>query len=357
MKYLCKVVFFAFFIFFPTLGFCNIYHNAWIDIPKEYFLPKELSENKYLINLVNKYHSIEKKDVNLLQKRISLLNLIKKEIKKNFCNKTDLIISLEHLYDMVLKKLWYLEEIYIIYKTPLPYKKFVDTPLIEKKFTPIFLSNQLSFDIKLPAYWGYSLLEAIDPCHRFLTGYYLHWKKDSQNIPFFLWLEDQEIPYYTTQIKYLHNYELLKNCLEIHNGKLVHSINKQNANFNDKEKEYIFIITIEKTIIVVESSKNIRHTSISHGRPVLGSGALKINDGNLIYIDTESGHYQPTPECLLQAIKFLEENGAKLDFNMINVKYYFNNHIINESAKDFFKKFKYNTTILNSKIELINFRI
>lgn len=42
---------------------------------------------------------------------------------------------------------------------------------------------------------------------------------------------------------------------------------------------------------------------------------------------------------------------------MINVKYYFNNRIINESARDFLKKFKYNTTILNSKSELINFRI
>lgn len=54
------------------------------------------------------------------------------------------------------------------------------------------------------------------------------------------------------------------------------------------------------------------HSSFNAGKEVICAGMLKFSNGRLKYIDNNSGHYQPTKQNLIEALKLLEESGVDL---------------------------------------------
>jgi hypothetical protein len=330
------------FLFTSVQGFCDDRRGAWIDIPTAvYILPTE-HQNGQIGKLINLYHSIEKTRLNLIDQRISTLESIHQEILNTVdkvAHDPNLKKSLQNLNVLVQKKSWYLKEVKAIYNNPLPHKKLLDIQTHEN-MVPLTLVNKVLYNFKSPIYWGLYYLEVLDPCHRLLTPQYLKWKNANTNIPFFLWLETQEIPYYAAQVTFLDKEEIEKCRLDVDKGLLVRNTNKEVADFARPDQEYLFIITLDKKLIVVEGNERIRHTSLSHGKPVLGSGAVKIKNGKVIYLDTECGHYQPPPESILQVMQILAEQGAKLDYANIQLKYYVDDQAKKENAQAFLEKYK-----------------
>ena len=54
----------------------------------------------------------------------------------------------------------------------------------------------------------------------------------------------------------------------------------------------------------------INHSTIPAGHPVAAAGLMVVDKGQLLFIDNNSGHYQPSNAMLVQAIKALEKAGV-----------------------------------------------
>lgn len=330
------------FLTFCTLTFlcasqlvaAHAHKNAFIDPPATThinFLDK--AADITLISALDEYEKIEKTNLSLLPSRVEKLTDIQKLIELNYPDKK----NYQRLKKRVEEKKWYLEELQKLYKLDAPLAQLTEQECSSGPYQPLFLVNKVLYDYNLPTYWGLFWLEAIDPCHRFLTGHYLKWQKTDQQIPFFLWLETQEFGFNAIQVEQFDQQTLLDSTLTIRDGLFYQNGENTPATYDD-EHEYIFILTLTQNLIVSQGSESVRHLSLSHGAPVLGVGALKIKEGRLIYIDAESGHYQPTPESLMQSLRIFEANGAKLDAH-IEVKYYTAAGVISESYKDFYQKY------------------
>ena len=61
------------------------------------------------------------------------------------------------------------------------------------------------------------------------------------------------------------------------------------------------------------------HSTYLAGGPVLCAGNIKFVDGAVTYIDNNSGHYQPTPYKLLNALWTLRAAGMSLDGIMVGI--------------------------------------
>ncbi len=330
--------------------------NAWIDIPTKSLIIKGTvlgKDFKQFSILLDRYHSLDKKNLELIDTRINALTQIitqAKVIINNNDSKDTTNISL--LIPIAEKKIWYLQEIKKIYKDKRAFEVF--TKINENnKYQPVFLVNEVFFDFKLPTYWGLCYLEVLDPCHRMLTAHYIKWKESGSLVPFYLWLEDQEFPFWTWQIKFFSEQEI-KDCeLEILDDFFVKAVNKIVVNYIDDNKEYMYCITLDKKLIVTIAEGNIRHTSISRGKPVLGAGSLKIKGGKLVYIDNNSGHYRPVPEILCQVLMILKEKGAIINPEELQVMYYTERGKVLENAKRFIDKYKnFRSKIKNSKSKI-----
>lgn len=233
-----------------------------------------------------------------------------------------------------------MEKVQKLYNNPEPYKNFLYINLDDKSLLPLIFVNKFIFDFKLPAYWGLFWLEALDPCHRFLTGHYIKWQEEDPATPFFLWLEEQEIPYNAIQVTFIDESEMPKYQLEIKDGIFVSAVDKKAISFDNSNQEYIFVMNLKKQLFAIAGNESIRHSSLSHGKPVLGAGALKIYNGKLTYIDAESGHYQPTPIALVQILKLLEQQGAVLNYHNIKIKYYDDGQVVQGDVASLMEKYK-----------------
>lgn len=314
--------------------------GAWIEIPEKKFITQNKSSEE-VMNLLDKYHVIDKTKLEFLNNRIHLL--------KEICQK---IRALEAKYDrkelgnlakllpLAEKKLWYLQQIHNIYNNKNLFDVFVEAKKEKDNYQQIYLVNKVLFDFNLPTLWGLFPLDVIDPCHRMLTAHYLNWQKYGKKIPFFLWLETQEMSFRTLQMKFFSEREIAESEIIIEQGFFKSATTKELSNFNNKNKEYIYSLSLDKKIIVAEGGELVRHICLSHGKPVLGSGALKIKNGNLVFIDIESGHYQPTPEVLYQVLQILKDKGANLDYKKIEVAYYLDHNKIYSNAESFMKLYK-----------------
>ena len=147
-----------------------------------------------------------------------------------------------------------------------------------------------------------------------------------------MWLENQNLPYYVPQVKFFDQLELDKCKIKIKNGIIVDA-NCIPLTYDD-ESEYIFIISISNELFVTKSSQFIHHTSLSNGRPVLASGSIKIKNGEIIYLDMESGHYQPTMPYAFQTIKILKDMNVKFNSNCI-IAYYNAWRIVNSNIDEY----------------------
>jgi hypothetical protein len=298
-------------------------------------------------NLITQYHKLDNTKFENLRLRSEILRKIHAEILNIVSSIENVAIQKEltRLADIAQKKAWYLDKIENFYTTYSDDDEkikalFHSQPDVSTQ--PVLcLVNKVLYDFKLPSSWGLYWIEAIDPCHRLtLTPYYLKWIKENSNVPFFLWLENEEMPFYMIQVQYFDKTRLNEFCLRVSSkDHLFYDSNGKKANFNNNE-EYLYVITPSKNIAVIKASDEFRHTTLTSGQPVLGAGSIKIKEGKLSYIDTESGHYQPTPYFLLQSIRLLEEIGLKINYNEVKVKYYSNEKTVEEKLSEFLSKYK-----------------
>jgi hypothetical protein len=300
----------------------------WVDIPKTdiaLFKSNKDSGIKSLTSLVNEYHSLAKDNVSALASRIDMLNKI--------IIKTEEILWQQQLNKSALKfltiaknKVSYLLELKEIYDKDLDrYDKLklyhVDSKdSISSPFYPLYMAHTRRYDLSLPGYWGFFWHESIDPCHRKLPEYYDVWaEKKEHNAPFFMWLETQQVPYHVPKTVYLEGQALEDLKVTIKNGKLFNT-NQEAIHHSGKETELLFIVTLDYKLLAITGSDLIHHNSISHGKPVLASGTLVLEHGQVESIMMYSGHYVPTPKDASQTISIF--NKLSIDISQADLIYF-----------------------------------
>ncbi|WP_264330563.1 hypothetical protein [Wolbachia endosymbiont (group B) of Erebia ligea] len=109
-----------------------------------------------------------------------------------------------------------------------------------------------------------------------------------------------------------------ENKLKGFKGKLYDTTDKISK---DKKGCVAYVITLDGKLVthehinVNESEWAYRHSTLAGGKPVLCSGLMKVVNGEITYIDNNSGHYKPEPANLYNAVKKLEglfSKGAKV---------------------------------------------
>ena len=60
------------------------------------------------------------------------------------------------------------------------------------------------------------------------------------------------------------------------------------------------------------TTPSIRHSSILAGGPVAGAGNIRIADGRIVYIDSDSGHY-PSTRVFPNVLTELRARGVNVD--------------------------------------------
>jgi hypothetical protein len=337
-------------LFSYTAFAIKLYERAWVDIPDPQYVLRPFNVHPLCVkihNLIIEYHKLDKTKFENLRLRAEILKKIHTQILDSVPTIENLGIKKEltRLADNARKKAWYLNQIEKIY-APSSDEDARMKSLFHRQAnfsaSPLLcLVNNVLYDFKLPSAWGLFWLEALDPCHRLsLTPYYLKWIKERRPCPFFLWLENEEMPFYTIQVEYFDKIRLKDFCLRVSSqDHLFYNSRGDKANYNE-DKEYLYVITPTKEIAVIEASDEIRHTTLTCGEPVLGAGSIKIKEGVLSYIDVESGHYQPDPHFLLQSIMLLKDMGLKINYDEVRVKYYSNEQTVEEKLSEFLFKYK-----------------
>lgn len=310
----------------PLIQYSSQNHlGAWYHPPTSSDLVAITKANHPIVlQRLDDYHQHPLTNLTSLKGRLSIL-ISMQETLSSIEEQDPTYKIYKKLKGLISKKSWYLEELIKIYEKEDPYLDIKD---IQNNPDALVLINKIKFDFKLPVFWGLFWLEAIDPCHRFLTKHYMDWEKEKTEIPFFIWLETREISFEAIQVDYLPEDILNTSELIIENG-LLKKKDETLADLWDEDKEFIYALSLDKKLFVIESGNRIRHTSLTHGKPVLGAGSIKIKNGIITFIDAESGHYQPTPYSLVRTLSVLEELGANL--GNIDVKYY------DESGNVFFE--------------------
>ena len=81
-----------------------------------------------------------------------------------------------------------------------------------------------------------------------------------------------------------------------------------------RDQTYIYVQDHQGRVYLQIKKRGItNHTSLSNGHAVLAAGSLKVEKGNIVEIDTFSGHYKPTKEQLAAFLVFLGKSGVDLD--------------------------------------------
>jgi hypothetical protein len=302
----------------------------WIDLPDDNYiaiLGYETQNTCSLDTSIREYNKIPKDQFATLSCRIKKLNEIIALVQDWTENRLEAIDKRKHLLwisEIAAKKKNYLIQLLNIYENELhlgeaqnAYHNDISS-LCDLNKIPIVLNNHHFFSLKMREYWGDFWLETLDPCHRRVTPFLNQWnelKKLNPQMPhFFLWLETQHIPKYVPRVTYLKGEELEKRRLAVQDGLFWEKANSKwvLANFNIPSKRYLFSIDLTGEIYAAEDGIGISHSSFTCGKPVLGGGLLKINQGQLVTVALESGHYMPTVETGHQILKIFEEKGALL---------------------------------------------
>lgn len=352
-------------LLFLYVGFETLYAESmidWIDIPQadyKIILASQEVEIENLNQLIDHYHSIDKFS---LEKRISVLDMIRDHLsdlskQEKFTHQKSTILFLKRALQ---RKREYLKQLLEMPSDETIMHYHLDIGHISDLcFQPIFLRNNNSYSLKMKEFWGNFWLESIDPCHRRLANYYQFWlntkpiSKTYQS--FFLWLESQPIPKNVPIVEYYSDTQLQACHITSVDGYLKKSGTNELVN-TDPSKRNIFIINLSKELYLETWREGIWHTTLSRGKPVLGTGLLQIKQGVITTIAFESGHYMPSLEQGFQSLQIFREQGVHFaePFEVIFFENR-NKYKISLFANDIEQYQKFNETICDiSKRELIS---
>ena len=71
----------------------------------------------------------------------------------------------------------------------------------------------------------------------------------------------------------------------------------------DTEGKFVILVCDLSNRIFVDNGMDSlggvkHHTSFADGRPVLVAGTIKVSNGDILYLDSDSGHYWTSPEVM-----------------------------------------------------------
>ncbi|MHA7877909.1 MAG: hypothetical protein ACX93T_03240 [Bacteroidota bacterium] len=320
----------------------------WIDLPKE-DLKLVLYEYDPVLdhsnNLINAYHQIPKRNHETIGQRIEHLKNISCSLKKAIIKSENVYIkkSADVLSDIALQKANYLEAIYLLgtNKHSDILEDLLNKSLYNKEgYRLLHIRNKRKFDYKTLEMWGEFCLEAIDPCHRRLMSLFDVWRTQEPNAlicDFFLWLEDQNVPSFYPSICLIDDAELPKYKITIKDGTLYNAAGEL-LHHTETDGERMFIIDTDFNIFSCVATNYLRHTSLSHYKPILGSGSLWVSNGTMTKLSLNSGHYIPQIEHYVQTIKILEGASLSLPNEMV-LHYYENYEEVLSTIGDFKEKY------------------
>ena len=330
---------------FLILLFCNMIPKkesikpSWEDLPSFHLTKITLSDCppiKRVENMIIKYHKIDKTKLPNIKKRINLLTKISNYIEDNInisimdSYQKNILLS---IYKISISKIKYLKKLLLYYEKyndnfdslksffkdykPTKYKVIT---IYEKEFYVSSLRDVIG------GYW----IECVDPCHRrYLVNYRLKWSKikDKNKPMFFLWLENQIInsnmatSYFPKEIDIL-----MYHIPKIEDGKIYLKSLEDNKYYllntpMDNKEGHVFTIAPNQELRIGLGSAEMRHSSLSKGKPVLGAGAFWFKKGIIKKISFSSGHYMPKFVHFYQTIEILK-NKKLLLRDDIEVEYY-----------------------------------
>ena len=124
-----------------------------------------------------------------------------------------------------------------------------------------------------------------------------------------MWLEDQYVPPYVLRAEYLTKDQLKPHKISIIDGKLYQQ--EQLAQFNDDGDKYLFTVNLDGNLYIIKETETIFHTSLTNGRPVLSAGKIKVENGSIVDVYFESGHYIPSVPIGYQLFSVLKEKSYR----------------------------------------------
>lgn len=299
----------------------------WIDLPNEDYtlvLGYNTPESRKLNELIKQYNQLTKDREDSLINRIDLLSQIESWIEnwlKNLLSGVEKNKHLQWIAEIATKKRRYLESLQALsqenfFSIEALEEKFTSHPsLIEKTESAVLLNPKRFFSLKMREYWGDFYWEAIDPCHRKLTPFLIEWEKtrtDFSVLSFFLWLETKHLPKYVPVVRYLTPCELKRAQVTVQNGVMIEKATRELLQCCDPKEKYLFAIDLDKNFYVAKESDGCSHSSFTHGYPVLGAGIVKVENGKLLSLSLESGHYLPSLETGHTILRCFMEMGLDL---------------------------------------------
>lgn len=86
--------------------------------------------------------------------------------------------------------------------------------------------------------------------------------------------------------------------------------------------KYMYLLNNQNEMYVqMKKRGQANHTSLSSGQAVLAAGHIYVVDGKIKTIDTQSGHYQPTKEQILNILEYFQNQMSEEDLNSLTVSY------------------------------------
>lgn len=268
-------------------------------------------ENDTFLASLRKYEKLDKIEVSTLSERISALqelnetllnsNIYLSGIKQGIVKKQEHLIALQHLFNLGI----------------LRNRKELYNPEVEELFgvndkSLLSLKNDIVYDFGTNVLLGKYILEAIDPAHRFTVIKYIdQWQQTTKNVPFFMYLEQYCIYDLIPQIKYFSDRELKALKIHIQNG-LLYQADGQLLT-TDKNKEYLFILGKNNQFYGCYSQKGVKHTSLSRGDAIKCGGSLGVENGKVLWINLDSGHYFPSLAHLNKLVYYMKQCGVQLN--------------------------------------------
>lgn len=182
-------------------------------------------------------------------------------------------------------------------------------------------------------YW----IEAADPKHRYgslLFPYYKEWMQSGSHVSFFAWLDEgkgceldlaeaprqelmeSHVEYMDKAAREAHEVEFRGENGDVRlfyktTGERITTPGNRTLCFclyrYGTPTKFIYVVDSNQTLYVGRKKKGrFHHSSFLGGRPALAAGGLVINDGKLLLVNGNSGHYKPSAKMLKKAFKHYE---------------------------------------------------
>lgn len=169
----------------------------------------------------------------------------------------------------------------------------------------------------------FAWLEALSSDHRYgfsLLSEWRSWKADRTDLSFHEWREEKGfIGTSSDQVKYLDADERKKYQVSFLEGKLVRdhqpfTTARAHSLFSGQGIA-IYVVSLEEQLYVGSHEVGkFHHSSFLSGRPIKGGGEIQTDaHGQIVYLTSKSGHYNPSKKQMLNVLKWLKKNNVNLD--------------------------------------------